>query len=454
MRAAAGQRGRLTTAQLVERSWRSLGGDAWLGPEERANAERYLRLLDELEAEGGVAPEQLDKRLKTLYAEAAATPGAVDLMTIHGAKGLEWDVVIVPSLERRGQTTRGRLLSWLELDSADAESAHVVLAPILGKGEASRDLNAWLNGMAVEREAAERKRLLYVACTRAREELHLFASPEATAKGEIGVAADSLLKAAWPAAEEHFRVRPVLRMPTIEPVEEKLALAAAAEEPSLLRRLPAEFDFVGRLAGTPLEHEAEEHEAGSMTFERPEGDFAARAFGNAVHAFLEALAGRVASGDSFDGLLREMPRWTQRISSVLRGDGLPPAMVERLTERVIAGLESTLRDETGRWVLAAHRDAASERALTAWRERRASVRLDRVFRAGPEPGAAGEGCLWVVDFKTAVPGRAGLDEFLLAERERYAPQMAAYARVMGEGEVRMMLYYPMVPAMTWWVAGG
>ena len=39
-------------------------------------------------------------------------------MTIHGAKGLEWDVVIVPGLEKKAQANRERLLNWSEIDRA------------------------------------------------------------------------------------------------------------------------------------------------------------------------------------------------------------------------------------------------------------------------------------------------------------------------------------------------
>ena len=197
--------GRLPLSQIVERAWRSLGGDAYLGPGESANVRRYLQLLDEIEAQ----PEAfslfaLGRRLEDLYADTAVLPGAVDLLTIHAAKGLEWDVVFVPSLERVAGNNRGRLLTWLEMDNADDQAAPVLLAPITGKGQPSEDLNKWLNRMYNAREAAERNRLLYVACTRAREELHLFASPTLTSKGEIDRKSGSLLASAWPAAEPFF----------------------------------------------------------------------------------------------------------------------------------------------------------------------------------------------------------------------------------------------------------
>ena len=68
----------------------------------------------------------------------------------------------------------------------------------------------------------------------------------------------------------------------------------------------------------------------STAFERPEGSFAARAFGNAMHAFLDVLTKRMAEGAEVDALLREVRGWGGRIQAMLRGDGLPMAMVERL----------------------------------------------------------------------------------------------------------------------------
>ena len=69
----------------------------------------------------------------------------------------------------------------------------------MGKGRDSEALNRWLNRIQRAREDAEYRRLFYVACTRAREELHLFASPERRQDGAIRQNAGSLLQAAWPA---------------------------------------------------------------------------------------------------------------------------------------------------------------------------------------------------------------------------------------------------------------
>jgi ATP-dependent helicase/nuclease subunit A len=473
LRAAADQRGKLTTAQWVERTWRSLGGDAWLTANEMTNARRYLQLLDEVEEQAGTLDlSLLERRIDTLYAETAVAAGAVDLMTIHGAKGLEWDVVLVPGLERRARPLRNRLLTWSEIDSGDEDAANLVLAPITGKGEGSKELNTWLNGIHKAREAAERKRLFYVACTRAREELHLFAAPEENAKGEVKPAYGSLLATAWPAAEGHlaeaaavsdaaakvFVMRPATTIK--DDFVGEIAAGAAdplgeAPRPAKLQRLPLGFDPRERFrTGKKLPYGEEGNDRSATHFARPEGSFEARALGNAVHAFLETMTRQLSDGEQADALLREIATWSNRITAVLRGEGLPPATAKKLALRVQSALRDTLQDAQGLWVLDAHEGAASEYALTAWGETRNSVRLDRVFRAGAEPLAPGNDCLWIIDYKTTTHGTKGVEEFLAEELLKYGPQMLTYARMMRAeaepGKLRVGLYYPMLPKLVWW----
>ena len=95
-----------------------VGGDALSDSGGDGECRRYLQLLDEVEEQAGTIDLELLKRqLHALYAEAAVVANAVDLMTIHGAKGLEWDVVLVPGLERRAQANKEKLLAWDEIGS-------------------------------------------------------------------------------------------------------------------------------------------------------------------------------------------------------------------------------------------------------------------------------------------------------------------------------------------------
>jgi len=424
--------------------------------------------LDEVEEEfGTIEVNLLKRRLDKLYAQPPAGGWAVDLMTIHKSKGLEWDVVMVPGLQKKDPANREKLLNWCEIDFGDEDAAHIMLAPIIGRGEGSRALNDWLKSMDKAKEAAERKRLFYVACTRAREELHLFASPKTKTNGEINRPYGSLLATAWPAAERHFMDVPasknVNQLPMMFPlpgadegfVGDIAANIDEAVRPAILHRLPIGFKpesrfsmgqrlFYGEDAGTP----------GAAHFERPEGSFEARAFGTAVHAFLEAIAKRLVEETNVEALLREVESWTPRIVALLRGEGLQPVVVERLARRVKTALTNMLQDEEGRWVLSQHAQASNELALTAWRDTRSSVRLDRVFHGGSKPIEPGTDYLWIIDYKTATHGRERVDEFLVEERAKYTEQMKVYARMMKDrvtsGNLRVGLYYPMLPKLVWW----
>ena len=469
LQAASAQRGRLTTSQWVERTWRSLGSDVYLRPAEMSNARRYLQLLDELEEQAAAIDLNLLKtRLNKLYAEAAVSEDAVDLITIHGAKGLEWDVVIVPGLEKKARVSSRRLLTWDEVGSGGADAAHIVLAPIAGKGEASRELNDWLNRIEKVRDAAERKRLFYVACTRAREELHLFAAPEAKSDGSISPAYGSLLSAAWPAAERHFaagressdNVRPLFissKQETLPFIADDfigdLAAATVKERPVTLERVPLNSVLATRFTDIRrLEYEGPVPQATIAQFVRPEGSFEARVLGNAIHVFLEAIAKRLAQGLSAEQMLKESATWESRISAVLRSDGLAAPRVKQFASRARTALENTLRDPEGLWILGPREDAASEFALASWTEKRSSVRLDRTFRAGPAPLAGGDDYRWIVDYKTATHGSESVDAFLAAERAKYSAQIEAYARtiVTATGKVRLALYYPFLSKLIWW----
>lgn len=463
--AAAEQRSRLTAAQLVERTWRSLGGDTYLQPFELANAKRYLQLLDEIEQQTGtVDSSQLSRQLDKLFAQTTASEDAVELMTIHKSKGLEWDFVVVPALQKHVLQDRGQLLTWAEIDSEDEEAARIILAPIKSKGEASKELNAWLNTMQKAREAAESKRLFYVASTRAREELHLFATAETNASGVIYPVAGSLLKTAWPVAQKHFALAPApasrdaasLPFPTTGE-EFALDLAAVGEVATgpRLRRLPLEFNPRKRFeAFKPLLHERPGTEVNSPTFERPDGSLEARGFGNTVHAFLELLTTRLKSGISAETLQNEITGWLPRIMAVLRSNGIAPSALDKRAQQVRTALLNSLNDPDGLWILSAHAQASTEHALTSWSERRTSVRLDRVFRAGAKPQSTGHDYLWIIDYKTTIHGPEGIHKFLEDERARYSPQMETYARILKADTpsalIHLGLYYPMLPKLVWW----
>jgi ATP-dependent helicase/nuclease subunit A len=223
-----------------------------------------------------------------------------------------------------------------------------------------------------------------------------------------------------------------------------------------LRRLPAEWKpETVTISIRPPERTIE-------AVERPRGSLATRAFGTAVHALLEDLVrlpGIDAEGVP-QALLAEVGGWRPRAMALLRSAGLPRAEAEPQATEVVRALQSVLQDPTGRWILGARAGAQTETSWSTWTESESdpvvrTLRGDRIFRAGAEPGSREETHLWIVDYKTARRGASGLEAFLESEKATYLPQLEAYAAVLRKvhGEalpIRLALYYPLLSRLLWW----
>ena len=125
---AARMRG--TLRDRVEGVWLALGGPACVeDATELEDAEVYLDALEELEEAGEVDFGRLAELLDELYAlpDVTATADDVQIMTIHKAKGLEFDTVIVPGLDR-GPGTRRAAADALARDSVAARAQHTARA--------------------------------------------------------------------------------------------------------------------------------------------------------------------------------------------------------------------------------------------------------------------------------------------------------------------------------------
>ncbi len=481
-------------ATHVERTWRSLGADAFLDPDSLVNARRFLLLLHDLESEASLSLPHLERRLHKLYAEATDANAVVELMTIHKSKGLEWDLVLIPALERGSGRADGELLRWFEMDAPSVDGSPIVLAPVSAKGGEGSRLWRWLGKLKTERELAESKRLFYVACTRAREEIHLFGSVKLARSGAIEPPkAASLLRAAWPAALPVFQAalttartnktesthsdgetRPIhesrLSGPPLRETFPPLAIAAATEDlpsspapqPPSIARLPASFDPLARWqvnSGPRLPYPAANSLRNAAPFSRPEGSFAARAFGNVLHRFFDLASRKLEAGHSPEALTAELPQWSRRVHQSFRAEGLPPPLCDRETARAVRALQATLLDATGLWVLAPHVTSWTERTLqlsaSSPRTAPSTLRADRLFLGGSEPLSLGDTHLWVVDFKTSEQGGHAEATFLAAERRKYTDQLETYARacLAAEGVVRpviLALFYPLIPQMVYW----
>lgn len=469
---ALDHRGRNPLSVDVAEAWAALQGGRTTSALGRTNARRFFELLEQMEAAGEtVTAASLKTRLGRLYAEPASTPGAVEVLTIHKAKGLEWDAVLVPGLHRPGRADTARLLDWMELPPDAQGNPQVLLAPIGKRGDEAGSLTRYLRQAHTAAAAAELQRVFYVAATRARTSLQLYASPHAKDDGTISWKANTLLQAARSAAEPQVtdtvpasRSTPaaVLTFPKALPLAASgLALAASAgfdeadfasvdEADDAMQRQPT----LQRLPLALLQHRPEpDHDLPATPprghgIARPQGSVAARILGTTVHAFFQMLA---AEGGS-----APVAAWLPRIRNVVRGGGLSHRDTERVIADTVRALQNTVDTPEAAWLFQRHRDARDEGdLLVASATGPQRFRFDRSFFAGPVPLASGDGTLWIVDYKTSTyrqTDHAGdiRDAFLARERGIYQPHLENYARLMLRDlpvgtPVMLALYYPLLP---------
>jgi ATP-dependent helicase/nuclease subunit A len=428
-------------ARWVEQTWLALGGPSCAtGTQDFDHAGAVFARLSELEERGLPDSADLVASFADLFAQQGV-PSAVEIMTIHKAKGLEFDMVVVPALDRYIPRNRDQLL--LSHQFARAGRDGMVLAARPGVGEEADELFEFLRYQTRDAAGLEAERLLYVACTRAKCRLVLTATigrREETEEtlGEAGAITPwkprvgSLLAVLWPVVGAEFAPDPI-SSPSDQAPE-------TAPRGGPLRRVPRDWSPT---MGEPIVAAADLASAVPRQ-ETPIFDWAgetARRVGSLVHAELQGIDLDRSDEAAIRGKAPLYRRW-------LSLHGVP---ADRLTEgsaRVVSALVEVHRDERARWILQKRpRDDVREHALSGqWGGQVVRVIFDRSF-------VDEQGVRWVIDYKTSQHTGGNLEEFLDREVERYRPQLQRYAqlaRKLGPQRVRVGLYFPLMRAWREW----
>lgn len=162
-----------TFRSKLERLWYGLGGnDAYQKRAEGShnvvaltNAERFFDWVDEATS-GKLDFNLLQSKVDNEWASQSDDKADVEVITIHKAKGLEYDHVVIADTGATPRPQDKEMVIWR------LEGRQPVIALNLdGEDDLLFD---WIRTEELERVLNERKRLLYVAMTRARRTLHVF----------------------------------------------------------------------------------------------------------------------------------------------------------------------------------------------------------------------------------------------------------------------------------------
>ena len=283
-----------------EASWAPLAG----GEQARANIRKLLRIVRTLAGHSlSEVVSYLEQRRDDLDPrEGPATldrPDAVQLMTVHGAKGLEFPIVFVP------EAHLASIRSWDAVRWSREDGVSVTLKPDEDDTTRPRPgFYAHLVGRDEEQDAEEYRRLFYVAATRAGD--YLYISGDESRRGGSGWLHEAL------DAHEHGALRGIDLREPLPPDTDALARRqappvvrppAASEEqdyvPPLLERPPV----IPLRASTPVTA-LRPPETDRRQYRRGDGLAALR--GLIVHRALEVSGGAPGSRD--DAALADLAR--------------------------------------------------------------------------------------------------------------------------------------------------
>ena len=471
----------------LQQIWQRLGGTACVDATASANLDLLWGCLDRLPGgEQDLLGRALNAALEKLTAlpdAAASSECGVQLMTIHKSKGLEFEVVVVPDLQASTRNNKQTMLSWLErgLTAPDdsGEITEFLVAPQQSKGDDRGRSKAWVDRVYRERESQEDRRILYVAATRARDQLHLFARPAYKVEKDGSLAlcepSNSLLATAWPALESEIRSSFDVWKATREATPADIATIAASGEtnlvvmpspakPTILRRLPPGY-VEGRghlepqtgVEGPPSPTGAASNSGVSegKLYTRHEGGLLSRALGTAVHALLEELA-RLRISNEWPAARIALHKFEARTVSRIRSLGVDQAQAAALAAEALRLALDASNHPTAQWILSPHANADAEvRWAGVVSGSVSTVRVDRVFRAGLMPQSDGEQAWWIVDYKAAHAAAPDPAAALPGLRTLFAPQVETYARFLRnlhgrDAVIRAGLYYPRMLLFDWW----
>jgi ATP-dependent helicase/nuclease subunit A len=434
---AFSQRTEKSFAQWVETTWNMIGGTALLhNANDCDDATVYFKCLQQVtQAAKPFDIEKMEQKLSRLYASTLPThENPIQVMTIHKSKGLEFDVVIIPALEKSTPPDSFDLLACEQRLQADGR-INIIMAPIHADRSVQEPIYQYLRRTEQQKQDFETQRLLYVAITRTKQQLHLLAHVEIDDTGNTikPPSGKSFLSQLWP-----FLKKP-------ECIPELLPPAKSTHTQTLTSWM------LKRCSITWLEHFHLTHPLKpnaskpnkNMTLCLPDHN-TPLAIGTVVHRYLKQIAEETCKQWS----LHRLQQQAQSIQAALGMLSVKPADIIPAQNTVIQAIVNTLNDPTGQWILQPHLDNQAEYAIE-YREagRCLAFVLDRTF-------VDEAGNRWIIDYKTSVASpQQSLEAFMQEQQQIYAAQLTRYAKAMSHFDhhpIKLGLYFPLMQAWKPW----
>ena len=367
--------GKFSFVERFSYSLSQLCNEIELNEQEKSIRSQFLSLLNHCELNQSLDIKTIELMVKDLY--APSQHASVKLMTIHQAKGLEFDTVIIPGLGKKGKSDTLPLMQIQEFSNKN-----ILLAPIKSSYEDSESKTyLYLQYLQKQQTHFELMRVLYVAMSRAKHKIHLLGGISKTGKAVSG----SLLSFLSDYFQKSIDDIPI--QDSTVPVETSLPIFQRNKTLSALtnrgindamqsKNMPSNIDLIYQSA-----------------------------LGSIVHYFLEHNLFE-PSIESIEARFREF--------------GLPPKLIQSYSKTASLLLLNTRRDKDFEWLFK-YRNSTEVEAEYSNSTR--TVIIDRLF--------VEDATLWIIDFKTASLNEGeSMSSFIERQKLSHQKQIKTYQEVL------------------------
>jgi len=432
-------RNRKSLRSWIEGLWIALGGPAALmDSNDIQHVRSYFDLLETHSRGSNIDDwEAFTNAVEQLYAAPSSdADSTLQVMTIHKSKGLEFDTVIIPALDKTQRSGDSEMLLWRERINQSGDT-QLLLSSVQASGSDDDQLFKHLKREAKEKTRLENTRVIYVGATRAIKRLHLMFNIKQTTKGDLKAPGDdSLLKPLWNVIEPELLSETngyqLHHLPTDESIDTEVEtlshyvrLPADWQAPSINYNNPLQA-FANRSSGFEDRHNNDKQSSNNDS----------RYIGTVLHRTLQQVVEEGVSSWNAERITRQQPAWAIQLQQLGVNNG--DAACQLLSDTITA----MCNDPKAQWLLDnSHCASACEQEIfyQSQNKQRKAI-IDRTF--------IDNGQRWIIDYKSAHPeGNESLDSFLQGQRQAHQPQLDGYASLFAELEhlpIQTALYFPLL----------
>ncbi|MGD9152857.1 MAG: UvrD-helicase domain-containing protein [Gammaproteobacteria bacterium] len=410
-------RGRKNLRDFIYDSWLSINGNACLNKNsDIEDVKTYFKLLETFDTGGDIKNfNQFEEKIKALSTSPAATnDDTLQIMTIHKAKGLEFDTVILPNLHRIPKSDDKQLLLWDDQPGTEYGD-ELIFAPIKNYAEQKDKIYNYLEEHEKQKKHFEVQRLLYVAMTRAKHQLHLFGTAEPNKKPDKR----SLLNLVWPQVKEEFE--------NIEAAQQTNNMHKTSPK---LKRIVREQTIKQSL--DPVFNQLD----CKMTVPVPPNHTNAH-LGTVIHRILQQIAIDGIDKWPEKRIQNSLPYWQNMLIQL----GVSSDDLKYAKKQIELVLKNILTDSRAQWILKNRQEHRNEFAISTTQNNQLEhYRIDRTF--------IDQNKRWIIDYKTTIFSGKNIEKFIAQEKTKHQQQLMNYQQLLMRlysEEISCGLYYPAIP---------